>query len=300
MKNIYRSLLILLSGILLFSACSPDDPKLDAPIAKDKLSFDAFINPNNSNQVIIKSHNTSDIVYWSWDNEVGSAGGYTTNYADTLEFGFAGKYTINYSIASSGGLVTADSKAIDIKTYSLGYMDQSVLWTYLTGGVGKEKTWYLDLDAKGKSVYFDGPVFFYGTNDSWESVTEGKSVGGDSWHWNPVYSENTWLMSAVDYGSLTFGAITGHTLLADKKVEGKTERGAYWMDVNTHTMTTTNATILRDSGRISIVTKWTSIKILSLTENAMQLAVLRDNDPKESPCLLVYNYVSKAYYDSHK
>ncbi|MBS7121003.1 MAG: hypothetical protein KH117_08375 [Dysgonomonas sp.] len=300
MKTIYKSLLILFSGILLFSACSPDDPKLDTPIAKDKLSFEAYQDSENPNKVIIKSNNTSDIVYWSWDNTSGSAGGYTTNYSDTLKFGFAGKYTINYSIASNGGLVAADPKVIDITTYDLDYMEKSVLWTYLTGGVGKEKTWYLDLDARGKSVYFDGPMFFYGTDDSWESVTEGKTVGGDSWNWSPKYSENTWLMSAVDYGSLTFGAITGHTLVTDKKAESKTENGSYWMDVDKHTLTTTNATILRDSGRIAIVTKWTSMKILSLTENSMQLAVLRDNDPSEGPCLLVYNYVSKAYYDSHK
>ena len=107
MKTIYKSLLILFSGILLFSACSPDDPKLDTPIAKDKLSFEAYQDSENPNKVIIKSNNTSDIDYWSWDNTSGSAGGYTTNYSDTLKFGFAGKYTINYSIASNGGLVAA-------------------------------------------------------------------------------------------------------------------------------------------------------------------------------------------------
>jgi len=39
----------------------------------------------------------------------------------------------------------------------------NILWTLLSGGVDKEKTWYLDLDAEGVSRYFAGPLYFYGT-----------------------------------------------------------------------------------------------------------------------------------------
>lgn len=299
MKYIYKLILATVSVALLLTACSPDDPQLGSLIPQDQLDFNLSLNPENSNEVIIKSNNPDNIVYWTWDNEAASSAGHSTTHLDTLSFGFAGNYIFNYSIASRGGVVTAEPKIIKIETYQLEYMDNP-LWQYLTGGAGHEKVWQLDLDANGKSVYFSGPLYFYGTNDSWESVTEGKDVGGDSWNWSPDYPGNSWLMPKADYGTLVFGAVTGHTLVSDRKIEGVTSSGAYWMDVNNHTLTTTNTVILRDQGRIAIVTKWESLKILSLTENSMQLGVIRDNDPKEGPCLLVYNFVSKDYYDKHK
>jgi hypothetical protein len=38
---------------------------------------------------------------------------------------------------------------------------------------------------------------------------------------------------------------------------------------------------------------------MSLTENTLQLAVLRDPELSgEGACLLVYNFISKEYYDN--
>ncbi|MBK5721140.1 hypothetical protein JGH11_09695 [Dysgonomonas sp. Marseille-P4677] len=299
MKNIYKLSFIFTSIILLLSSCSPDDPTLGNKLSQNDLRFDVKLNPQNSNQIILTSDNTQNTVYWSWDNEVKSATGHSTKHSETLSFGFAGDYTFYYSVVSPGGLTTSEAKVVNIPTYDLKYMD-NILWTYLTGGPGKEKTWLLDLDKNGKSVYFTGPLYFYGTNDSWLSITEGQSVGGDSWNWNPDYPGNSWLMPAIDYGSITFGAITGHTLVANKVAEKVEQNGSYWFDVDNHTLTTAKATILRDVNRIPIVSKWEQMKVMSLTENSMQLGVLRDSDPNEGPCLLVYNFVSKDYYDSHK
>lgn len=87
----------------------------------------------------------------------------------------------------------------------------------LSGSSGKLKTWVLDVDAQGKTTYFVGPLalLFYGTDDTWEQVTEGKAnfSGADSWNWQADWAGNgSWLFSstgAMDYGSMTFDLIDG-------------------------------------------------------------------------------------------
>ncbi len=296
-KNTY--IYILVVAILSLVACSPDSYDEGSMPDKSTLAFDISHSASNANVVVYESKTQGYNVYWTWDNEAKGAGGNSTKASSQVHFGFPGKYIFDYSIMSKAGIVTAEPKTIEIVDYDLAYMD-NLLWTYLTGGIGEDKVWYLDLDASGKSVYWSGPMYFYGVDDSWESVTEGKEVEGDSWNWCPDWASNQWLMPAANYGSFTFGAVVGHTLHADKKVEEITDNGTYMMDVDTHIMTFTKATMLRDANRIPIVTNWTKVKILSLTKDAMQLGVIRDNDPNEGPAQLVYNYVSKEYYDAHK
>lgn len=300
MKKIFNIFVLLAGVALLLPGCSPDSHSLGRMADKSELNFSVTLDPSNSNQIIIDSDNPEYSVYWEWDNEAKAAAGYSTKTDDVLFFGFAGDYTFSYSVLSDGGLVTADPVTVTIPTYKLDYMSNP-LWTYLTGGVGMEKEWVLDLDADGESLYFDGPMYFYGTDDSWTNVTDGlPATGTDSWNWCPDWPSNQWLMPAADFGSLTFGAIVGHTLTADKKVEGIVQEGTYWLDVDNHILTMTNATMLRDEGRISIVTNWSRMKLLSLTNDAMQLGVIRDNDPNDGPCLLVYNFISKDYYTANK
>ena len=81
-------------------------------------------------------------------------------------------------------------------------------------------------------------------------------------------------------------------------INGKVTKGTFSMDTDNYTMKTTDVTMIHDPGRDAIVTQWGNITVLSLTENTMQLAVLRDNDPSEGPCLLCYNFISKDYSDN--
>lgn len=295
----FNIIYILLGLILCVNSCTPDKYDMGRLAGKDELKFEVSLNPGNSNEIVINSNNPNYSVYWEWDNESKSATGYSTQHDQTIFFGFAGDYTFTYSILSDGGMVSSDPVTINVPTYQLDYMSDP-LWINLTGGVGMEKEWFLDLDADGESVYFDGPLYFYGTDDSWVSVTEGLPVEGDSWNWKPDWPSNQWLMPATDYGSLTFGAIVGHTLVSDKKAEGVVQNGSYWLDIDNHIMTMTNTTMLRDLNKISIVSNWTRMKLLSLTADAMQLGVIRDQDPNDGPCLLVYNFVSKDYYTANK
>ena len=60
------------------------------------------------------------------------------------------------------------------------------------------KTWEIDYND-GKSSVFNGPVWFYGTDDSWRTVSNSEPIVGDSWLWDADAS-NTW----------AFGDCTGY------------------------------------------------------------------------------------------
>lgn len=202
-----------------------------------------------------------------------------------------------------GGLVYGEPVSFEIDDFYAGFVSDA-LWTMLSGGVDNEKTWYLDLDADGVSRYFTGPLYFYGTDDSWETVTNGVTLpeGSDSWSWQADWPGNKWMMDAANFGTMTFNLKGGANVTVEHLTipSRGTETGTYMLSVEEHTMRIVDASPLHDTNRDGQVIDWGGdIKILSLTENTMQLGVLRDAALSgEGACLLVYNYISKDYYDN--
>ncbi|PRD45036.1 hypothetical protein C5745_18550 [Sphingobacterium haloxyli] len=218
----------------------------------------------------------------------------------TLKIPFEGTYEVKFGVQTRGGIVFGEPATFTIDDFYAGFVDHE-LWELLSGGVGQEKIWYLDLDEEGLSRYFVGPLFFYGMDDSWETVTEGKTVDGDSWNWKPDYKGNSWLMAAGDYGTMTFSLKDGasvrvnHRMLSNRGIE----QGTYMIDTDNYTMRMNDASPLHNAERDGHVVDWGNIRILSLTEDYMQLAVIRDKALSgEEPCLLVYNFISKDYKDN--
>lgn len=298
MNKIFKFFSVLSIVAIIMSACTADEYSLGAKGVKSedlvegiayKIEHDAT-NPNIVYLTSLMGNGYTPL----WNHPQGRS----QEPKVTLKIPFAGTYNVQFGVETQGGVVYGDTTTFKVNKLYPDFISDE-LWTLLAGGSGKSKTWYLDLNATSTSKYFGGPLYFYGTNDSWESVTNGVAVGGDSWNWCPKYSENTWLMSAADFGSMTFDLIDGaHISVEHKTIAARgTEKGTYMMDVDNHTMKLTDAAILHDSGRDAIVTKWGDIKILSLTKDVMQLAVLRDNS-SEGKCLLVYNFISKDYSDA--
>lgn len=295
MKNKLKIIYSLLGFVLLFSACSPEKFELGAFKAKSELKFSVTHDSKNPNIIYLESLTPNATPVWV------TPLGRSIRVKDTLTVAFPGTYTINYGVESAGGYVEADPYTLTVTTIDEKYVSDP-LWALLTGGLGNEKTWYLDLDANAKSKYFAGPMFFYGTNDSWESVTNGVKVGGDSWNWSPDYPGNSWLMAAADYGSMTFDLKGGvHVTVNNKTLPALgTQTGSYMLYPIAHTLKMINAGILHNTGNAAIVKDWGDVKVLSLTADHMQLAALRDPVLSgQGAALLVYNFVSKAYYDSH-
>lgn len=299
--NTYKiKLFAVLWGLFLaFTACQPEEFSLGTLLSKDQLKYSITQDKADPNMIILESLTPGVTPLWT------TPAGRSTQVKDTVRIPFAGEYSFTYGVESAGGFVEADSYKLTVTTNNFSYVNDP-LWTLLTGGVGNKKTWVLDLFPKNQAPsyakYFKGPLYFYGTADSWATVTEGKTVSGDSWNWQADWVGNgSWLFGSetnLDYGTMTFSLINGATLEVDHKILGKQQTGKFMLDAQNHTMRTSDAYILHDAGRNGQVIDWGNLKVLSLTENTMQLAALRDPALSgEGACLLVYNFIAKDYSD---
>jgi hypothetical protein len=154
------------------------------------------------------------------------------------------------------------------------------------------QTWYIDLDADGKSYLWDGPMYFYGSDDSWTTVSNGDTVSGDSWCWAPAWGDiSSWIgFSAQEFGSMTFAA--DGTVKVQNLATGKSYEGTYTVNEKDRTVTLKNAEVLHVPGDYTNVS--TNLRILSLTDQKLQIAIVRSDGQ-----LLSQNYISgeqKEFY----
>jgi len=301
--NQYIYSFLAAAAMLSFAGCSPDDYELgnkditSADLAEG-IAYTVDVD-QTTNSVVLKSLTPSNYQV-CWDHPQGTSQASEVS----LKIPFAGTYTVTFGVETRGGVVYGEPYTFTLDKTN-GDLLTDPLWEYISGGSGKSKTWVLDVDAAGTTTYFYGPLYFYGTDDTWEQVTEGKAnfAGADSWNWQAGWSDNaTWLFGStgsMDYGEMTFDLIDGaHVKVVDNNT-GETTNGTYVMDTEKHTLSLAGVNMLHDPGRTDIVTDWHNIRILSLTENTMQLGVIRDNDPNEGNCLLVYNFVEKSARENY-
>ena len=285
----------MLMVLFLVQSCSPDTYSLDEPTKKEDIHFsvtqDLVADPGG-NTVILK--NLTPGVVLNWDYETGKSNKAT----EVVKYAFKGDYTIKTLAVTGGGLVELDPVKITVTKDNLNYVDDP-LWNLLSGGVGHSKTWVLDLDANGVSKYFLGPMYFYGTDNVYSDGEKiGCNGGPDCWNWDAEWKGNQWIAAKGDYGTMTFSLdggpfmTTNHLMIPSY---GK-ESGTYFLDANAKTLTTTNATILHTNEYENCVENWKSMKIMTLTENTLQIGVLRKGSC-DGAATLVYNFISKDYSD---
>lgn len=136
------------------------------------------------------------------------------------------------------------------------------------------RTWEIDYN-NGKTINFNGPVWFYGTLDSWKTVSNNEPVFGDSWLWDADAS-NTWAFGNCT-GYVTFGEDGTVTV---KNQDGEEENGTYTIDYDNYTITSTVDLLAPDNFVSPMVeNRKNQIKILSLTEKGLQLGYYRDSEP---------------------
>lgn len=300
--NLKSCIHILIASVVLFlSACTPKEYELGAiDLAPGDLkpgtAFSIEADASNPNIIYFKS--LLDPKYCPlWNHPQGRSQERTV----ALTIPFPGTYRVQFGAQTRGGIVYGEPVSFEITTFS----EESIsdpFWALLAGGVNKEKTWYLDLDADGVSRYFAGPMYYYGTDDWWGNVSSDlPALGDDTWNWCPDYPGNTWLMPTGDYGSMTFDLKgNANVTIEHKMIAGRgTETGTFLINTDNKTLTLSNAGILHDLDKENIIIGgWKECRILSLTEDAMQLAVQRDPVTSgEGPCQLVYNFISKDYFD---
>lgn len=164
----------------------------------------------------------------------------------------------------------------------------------------KEKlynTWEFDLKPDGSHYKFVGPVFFYGKDASWASYTNNQPVVGETTGWDADYASiKSWAITDPSHcnGTMTFykdedgnDKVKVHQVQAD---------GSYKDSEGTFTVDEKNKTITMSVDPLNPVeyqggitrTNETKIKVMSLTDESLQLGVIRSSDGQ----LMIYNYVT--------
>lgn len=163
----------------------------------------------------------------------------------------------------------------------------------------KEKlynTWEFDLKPDGSHYKFVGPVFFYGKDACWASYTNNQPVVGETTGWDADFASISWAISSADHcqGTMTFYQDEDGN---DKvKVHQVQTDGSYKDSEGTFTVDEKNKTITMTIDPLNAVeyiggitrTDETKIKVMSLSDEALQLGVIRSGDGQ----LMIYNYVT--------
>lgn len=324
MNKLLRILTALLA-IMVFS-CSPDESELgDIDLAPGDLvegiAFKIEHDANNPNIVYLTS--LLDSKYTPlWDHPQGRSQDRTV----TLQIPFAGTYEVKYGVQTRGGMVYGEPVTFEVEDMYAPFISDP-MWSMLAGGPGEEKTWYLDLDAQGVSRKFLGPMYFFSNWYTWDGL---HTAGGDNyvdaaswdwtkailptlerspaansgtpvpgvqaWYWTADWKGNKWMADAADFGTMTFNLKDGANVVVDQEAYGLgRHEGTYLLSVENKTLKFTDARPLHDQNRDADAVDWSNVRILYLTEDAMQLGVVPNGD---AAAMTVYNYISKDYRDN--
>ena len=158
-------------------------------------------------------------------------------------------------------------------------------------------TWEFDLKPDESHYKFVGPVFFYGKDASWASYTNNQPVVGETTGWDADYASiKSWAITDPSHcnGTMTFykdedgnDKVKVHQVQADGSY--KDSEGTFTVDEKnkTITMTIDPLNAVEYIGGITR-TDETKIKVMSLSDEALQLGVIRSSDGQ----LMIYNYVT--------
>lgn len=225
----------------------------------------------------------------------GAKGLYLTGSINKGNADFAVSY--EFANGSNAQVTTPRFQALSVRPVSTAKnvaFDKSLLYT----------TWYIDLNADGESLKFDGPLYYYGTDDSWATVTNNEPyVGGDHRSWCPVYKDNPWLGPVTDvWGWMKFQQDGSASMIpADWPENTSGYTGTYTVDEVNKTISLPFDVLGFGAFNDLTLNATTNLKILSLTDETMQIAVVRDPGLSgDVACLLAYNYISQKVKDENE
>ncbi|MFA9187350.1 hypothetical protein [Flavobacterium magnesitis] len=285
MKNIKLLMTSFLMLAMLVSSCSPDTYSLDAVTDKSDIQYDIVqdFSADSGGNTVIMTNKTPGVVL-TWDYVTGKS----SKASQTVKYAFKGDYTIKISAVTGGGIVELDPVTISVTDDNLNYVNDP-LWTALSGGVGEKKSWVLD---NGRYGMAPGAMSFADPS----SVVE---WGNFTPNWEPEGNAISSTDADMHWGRYMTFSLDGGPFMTIHETNGTTiENGNYFLDINAHTLTTTGATILRPDNYIANANNWNNeIKVLTLTENQLRIAIMRTNS--EGPWWYIWNFVSKEYADNY-
>jgi hypothetical protein len=275
MKNNFNIVLAILGSALLYSSCKPEIFELGALGNKADLKYTVAPSSANPNDIVLTSLTPPGLTPF-WITPYGPS----TKLKDTINVPFPGTYKFAYGVESAGGLVT-DTTVVTITTIDENTVSDP-MWIKLTGGgLGKSRTWVLDLDANGVSKYFKGPFYF----------------AGPGWVWDPAFKDIPWAnVSAGDYGTMTFDLVGNANFSANNKMfPDLSGTGKFMVYPATNELSTVDAQVLHDKAQGGQVANWfAKMTVKTLTDSTLQLIAKKDANN-----WYIYNYITKEYYDAH-
>lgn len=297
MKKLLNLFSLILVFAIAFTSCNDDDTKLGIiDVTPEELvpGISYTITPDASNPNIIYLESKLGPQYTPlWETPQGRS----QKEKVTLKLPFNGVYSVQFGVMTRGGAVYGEPHNFTVDDFCADFVNDE-LWTFLTGGVGNSKVWVYNngnygLDATGEMAYADPS-----TTVEW---------GNFSYNWDPGKG---WTGDSNIFGStMTFSLDGGanvdiiNTYSDGDAVAEKKENGTFMLDVDNHTLTFNDCTLMHPVAYDHMTTTagWSKdLKILTLTENYLQVAVLRSKDTSgEDPWWLVWNFVSKEWADSY-
>ena len=280
----------MLLGMLAFmTACQDDSQELGRRLDKSEIKFrveQAYNIHEGGNTVILINETPGTVPIWDYGT------GRSNRMVDTVQFPFEGEYPIKLSVLTAGGVVEMDPVTVQVTKNEFSIISDP-MWINISGGPGEEKTWLLDLDENGVSKFFDSPVYFSSNNyDPDEECLEANGC----WFWPAAWKGNQWIGEAGDYGTMTFSLKGGPYVTVDHNMIPALgeQSGTYFIDTKADLLMMTDAMPLQNPWADNDVEDWSKLKIISLTENTMQLAAWHGS--KEE--FLIFNYISEEYADN--
>jgi len=289
MNNIYKIFSSLILAIMMFASCSPDEYSLGNMDVKtgDLVEGIAFkIEHDASNPNIVYLTNLMGSEYTPlWEHPQGRG----QEQKVTLKMPFPGIYSVKFGVETRGGVVYGDPVTFTIDNFYADFVNDE-MWTLLSGGVGKSKTWIHDdgnYGLAGGEVDYADPSTVVEYNNFTPNWSPGKGHTEDDNIWGST------MTFSLDGGAF----VNIHNTTADGSVD---ESGTFMLDTENHTLTFTDAKIMHTQGWDYKTTNWNSgLKILTLTENQLQVAVFREKISGEDEWWMIWNYVSKEYADNY-
>lgn len=289
MKKIAKIVSWLACILLTFAACTPENHelgKIDVN-AGDLVEGIAFkITHDESNPNIVYLESLMDSKYSpQWTHPQGRS----QKQKVTLKMPFPGTYEVKFGVMTRGGVVYGDPVTFEVDDFYADFVNDE-MWTMLTGGLGESKTWIHDNGAYGLAggeVDYADPSTVVEYEDFTVNWSPGAGHTGDDNIWNSA------MTFTLDGGAF----VSVHNAASGGDVD---ESGTFMLDTDAKTLTLTDAKIMHTQGWDYKTTNWNSgLKILTLTENQLRVAVFRELVSGEGEWWMIWNYVSKEYADNY-
>lgn len=281
--------------VLGLAACSLDSYDLgDKDVTSADLvegtAFQITHDSSNPNIVYLKSL-MSDRYQVCWENPQGRS----LDKEVELHIPFPGTYEVRFGVNTRGGVVYSEPAHFTIDNFYAGFVDND-LYTLLTGGVGKSKTWIPDNGIYGLA---SGDL-------SYADPSTVASLNNFTPNWEPSgnYQDATGNFAK---SSMTFDLINGaHITTTTFAPDGSstTAKGTYLLDIDNAQVNLSDCQLLHSPNydKAQDDAGWkNNIRIITLTENRLRLCILRNKQTSgEGEWWLCFNFVSKDFADSYE